>query len=156
MMLADRVLVRTLQEAVDLAVGVMVKLDLPYTEVVGGALARSLRYLVDRFLRQLQVVVKIHEPRHAVPPSSASLPATMHRRDSTVHPRKDLLRSPARLLPSKAATSMWMLSQVNLGTIPTPAAAVSRHGCSQCPVLPLPVDLGWGARTSGDLISPRP
>src|ERR1035438_1894413 len=130
MMLADRVLVRTLQEAVDLAVGVMVKLDLPYTEVVGGALARSLRYLVDRFLRQLQVVVKIHEPRHAVPPSSASLPATMHRRDSTVHPRKDLLRSPARVLPSKAATSMWMLSQLNLGTIPTPEATATCHGCS--------------------------
>src|SRR5258708_10906815 len=71
-MLADRLLVGALQEAVDLAVGVVVELNLPHTELIGSAVPRSLGYLIDGFLRQLQVLVEIHEPRHAVPPRHAS------------------------------------------------------------------------------------
>src|ERR1035438_8347467 len=71
-MLADRLLIRAFQEAIDLAVGVVVKLNLPHTELVGSAVPRSLGYLVDGFLRQLQVLVEIHESRHVVPPDHAS------------------------------------------------------------------------------------
>jgi hypothetical protein len=58
-MLADRLLVRAFQEAVDLAVGIVLKLDLPHAELVGGAVPCSLGYLVDGFRRQLQVIVEI-------------------------------------------------------------------------------------------------
>src|SRR5258708_9390733 len=71
-MLADRLLIGALQEAIDLAVGVVVQLNLPHTELIGSAVPRSLGYLIDGFLRQLQVLVEIHEPRHAVPPRHAS------------------------------------------------------------------------------------
>ena len=71
---ADRVLVRPFEQAVDLAVGVVVKLDLPDAELVGGALPCSLRDLVDAFGGKLQVIVEVHEPRHVVVPS---MPATL-------------------------------------------------------------------------------
>src|SRR5258708_6729877 len=71
-LLADRLLIGALQEAIDLAVGVVVQLNLPHTELIGSAVPRSLGYLIDGFLRQPQVLVEIHEPRHAVPPRHAS------------------------------------------------------------------------------------
>jgi hypothetical protein len=57
-MLADRLFVRAFQEAIDLTAGVVVKLNLPHAELVRSAVTRSLGYLVDGFLRQLQVLVK--------------------------------------------------------------------------------------------------
>src|ERR1039457_4169883 len=71
-MLADRLLIRAFQEAIDLAVGVLQKLNLPLTELVRSAVPRSLGYLVDGFLRQLQVLVEIHESRHVVLPRHES------------------------------------------------------------------------------------
>src|ERR1700728_291199 len=72
MMVADGLLIRSFQEAVDLAVGVVIKLNLPHAELVGCAVPRSLGYLVDGILRQLQVLVAVHEPRHVHPPRHAS------------------------------------------------------------------------------------
>jgi len=66
---ADGVLVRALQEAINLAVRVVVELDLPDAELVGGARPCPLRDLVDVFRRKLQVIVEIHEPRHVIVPS---------------------------------------------------------------------------------------
>src|ERR1017187_3612773 len=71
-MLADCLLVRPVEEAVTLAVGVVIELNLPYTELVGSSVPRSLGYLVDGFVWQLQVLVEIHESRHVVPPDHAS------------------------------------------------------------------------------------
>jgi hypothetical protein len=65
MVLADRLLIRAFQEAIDLAVGVVVELNLPHAELVGGAVPRSLGYLVDGILRQLEILVEIHEPSKA-------------------------------------------------------------------------------------------
>src|SRR5258708_11257693 len=62
-MLADRLLIGALHEAIDLAVGVLVQLNLPHTELIGSAVPRSLPYLIDAFLRQLQVPVQLPEPR---------------------------------------------------------------------------------------------
>ena len=70
-MLADGLLVGPLEKAVDLPVGVVEELHLPHPELVGGALPGALRDLVDRLPRQLQVVVKVHEPRQDVPPPSS-------------------------------------------------------------------------------------
>ncbi len=61
MVVADGLLVRALEEAVDLAVGVVVELDLPHAELVGGAVPRPLGYLLDGFGGQLEVVVVVHE-----------------------------------------------------------------------------------------------
>jgi hypothetical protein len=49
-MLADCVLIRAFQEAINLAVRVVVELNLAHTKLVGRAFARSLGYLVDGFL----------------------------------------------------------------------------------------------------------
>jgi hypothetical protein len=67
-MFADRVLVRTFEQAVDLAVGIVVQLDLPHAELVGRAFPCSLRDLLNSFSRKFEVIVEIHESRHAVPP----------------------------------------------------------------------------------------
>jgi len=64
MVVADGLLVRAFQEAVDLAVGVVVELDLPHAELVGGAVPRPLGDLEDGFGGQLEVVVVVHEQRH--------------------------------------------------------------------------------------------
>src|SRR3984885_5924549 len=71
MMVADGLLVRSFQEAIDLAVGVVVELNLPHAELVGGAVPRSLGYLVDGILRQLQILMEVHEPWHVCPPRPA-------------------------------------------------------------------------------------
>src|ERR1700683_2546577 len=63
-MLADCFLVRAVQQAVNLALGVVVKLDLPHAELVDDTVPRSLSYLVDGFVRKLQIIVVIHEPGH--------------------------------------------------------------------------------------------
>src|ERR1700760_4182795 len=67
--LAHALLVRRVQQAVDLAVGVVVQLSLVDSELVGGAFPRFLGDLRDGFVRQLQVVVEVHEARHVVVPS---------------------------------------------------------------------------------------
>src|SRR5215469_1828662 len=64
---ANRLLVWTLQKAVDLAIGVVVQLDLPHAELVGSALACPLGYLLDGIRRKHQIIVEIHESRHLVP-----------------------------------------------------------------------------------------
>src|SRR6516165_11203104 len=64
---SDRVFVRRLQEAVDLAVGVVIQLNLPHAELIANAIPRSLGYLLDGPRRELQVVVVIHEPGHLNP-----------------------------------------------------------------------------------------
>ena len=66
-MLTDGFLVRPLKQAVDLPISVVEQLDLSHPELVGHAVSGSLRDLVDRLLRQLEVVVEVHEPRHVVP-----------------------------------------------------------------------------------------
>lgn len=55
---ADRLLIRAFQEAVDLAVGVVVTLDLPHADLVGGADPRACGYLLDGLGRELQVIVE--------------------------------------------------------------------------------------------------
>jgi hypothetical protein len=75
MMLADRVLIRAFQQAIDLAVGVVVKLDLPHPELVGSAIPGPLRYLIDGFLRKQALAcgaetttcAKIPDPARIVP-----------------------------------------------------------------------------------------
>lgn len=64
---ADRIFVRCLQEAVDLAVRVVIQLDLPYAELIANAVPCSLGYLLDGLRRELQVVVVIHESGHINP-----------------------------------------------------------------------------------------
>ena len=82
--LADRVLVRALQQAVDLPVGVVLQLDLPDAELVGRAVPRALGDLLDGVGGQLQILVEIHEPGHVVPPGSRQT-ATVHRQRHIVH-----------------------------------------------------------------------
>jgi hypothetical protein len=94
-MVADRLLARALQEAVNLAVGVVIELDLPHAELVGSPVPRSLGYLVDGFLRQLQILVKIHEPGHVIPPGSRQT-ATVHR----LRPHCPYRELPPQLTPS--------------------------------------------------------
>jgi hypothetical protein len=60
-MLAGCVLVWALKRAVHLAVGVVEKLDLPYSVLVRDMLLCAAGYLLDSLLRELQVFVKIHE-----------------------------------------------------------------------------------------------
>src|SRR5690242_10962079 len=66
-MLADRVLVRPVQQAVHVAVGVVVELDLAHAELVGLRVAGVLGDLLDRLRGQLQVLVKVHVPGHGKP-----------------------------------------------------------------------------------------
>jgi hypothetical protein len=66
-MLADRFLIGTLEEAVNLAVRIVVQLQLADAELVGGAISRPLRYLLDGYPWTLQVIVIVHEFGHYVP-----------------------------------------------------------------------------------------
>src|SRR5271169_5435036 len=66
--LADGVLVGPVKQAVHLAVGVVVQLDLAHAELVGLAVAGVLGDLRDSLGWQFQVVVEVHELRH--PPCS--------------------------------------------------------------------------------------
>jgi hypothetical protein len=63
-MLADRVLVWRLKEAVHIAVGVVVELDLPHPVLVRDALLCGDGYLLESLPRELKVFVKVHEPGH--------------------------------------------------------------------------------------------
>src|SRR6185437_14937097 len=65
--LADRLLVRAVEQAVHLAVCVVVQLELRDAELVGFLLTRPPRELSDCLFRELQVVVVVHETRHCVP-----------------------------------------------------------------------------------------
>jgi hypothetical protein len=69
-MCADRLLVRAFQEAVDLAVGVVVTLDLPHAELVGSAGPCPGGYLVDGLGGELRVIAEIDEPGRGIPPRS--------------------------------------------------------------------------------------
>src|SRR5215470_2564627 len=62
--LADRVFVGPVEQAVHLAVGVVVQLDLPDAELVRPLVAGVVGDLRDRLWRQLEVCVEIHEPGH--------------------------------------------------------------------------------------------
>jgi AcrR family transcriptional regulator len=62
--LADGLLVRPVEEAVHLAPGVVVQLDLAHAELIGRAVAGVIGDLRDGLGGQLQILVKIHEPRH--------------------------------------------------------------------------------------------
>ncbi len=64
MMLADGLLIRAFQQGLNLALVIVVKLDLPDAELIGDTVPRSLGYLVNSLARKLQVIVVIHEPRH--------------------------------------------------------------------------------------------
>src|SRR5205823_11692249 len=66
--LADRVLVRPVEQAVHLAVGVVVQLDLADAELVRPLVAAVVGDLRDGFGRQLEVGVEIHEPWHVSSP----------------------------------------------------------------------------------------
>jgi hypothetical protein len=54
------------QEAVHGAVGVVVELNLPNPELVGSAHMGTRSDVVDRFLGQRQLRVKVHELRHVL------------------------------------------------------------------------------------------
>ena len=56
--LADGVLVGPVQQAVHMALGVVVQLDLPHAELVGGAISGIFRDLRDGLGTQLQILVK--------------------------------------------------------------------------------------------------
>src|SRR5262249_1553465 len=77
-MLADRFLVRSFEQAIHLAVGVVEQLDLADAEFVCYPVARSLRYLIDGLLRKFQVIVIVHEPRHVGPLPNSSCPSTFN------------------------------------------------------------------------------
>src|SRR6267154_6795443 len=62
--LADRVLVRPVEQAVHLAVGVVVQLDLADAELVRPLVAGVVGDLRDGLGRQLEVGMEIHEPGH--------------------------------------------------------------------------------------------
>src|SRR6266568_6446323 len=66
--LADRVLVRPVEQAVHLAVGVVVQLDLAHAELVRPLVAGVVGDLRDGFGRQLEIGVEIHEPGHVSSP----------------------------------------------------------------------------------------
>src|SRR5215469_1048191 len=68
MMLADRLLVGTVKQAVNLAVLVVVQLKLRHAELVGFGIPRSLRDLLNSLRRKLQIVVEVHELGHDSPP----------------------------------------------------------------------------------------
>lgn len=84
-MLADRVLVRAFQQAVDLAVGVVEQFDLADAELVGLPGPGPLGDLLDGFRRQFQVVVEIHESGHRRPPPGRALPLTVRPKRIDVH-----------------------------------------------------------------------
>jgi hypothetical protein len=65
-MLADCVLVWALEEAVHVAVGVVVELDLPDPVLVRDALLCADGYLLESLLRELKVFVKVHELGHCL------------------------------------------------------------------------------------------
>jgi len=56
--------VRCLKQAVHLAVRIVKKLYLANTKLVRLLLLRILRDLLDRLIRELQIIVKIHELGH--------------------------------------------------------------------------------------------
>src|SRR3984957_16718306 len=62
--LADGLLVGPFQQAVHLALGVVVELDLPYAELVGLHVPGVLSNLRDGLVWTPQVLVDIHEPWH--------------------------------------------------------------------------------------------
>jgi hypothetical protein len=62
--LADGLLIRPVEEAVHLAPGVVVQLDLAHAELIGCAVAGVIGDLCDGLGGQLQILVKVHEPRH--------------------------------------------------------------------------------------------
>src|SRR5271169_2243782 len=64
--LADGVLVGPVQQAVHLAVGVVVQLDLAHAELVGGAVTGVLADLRDGLGGQLEILVEIHESWHVI------------------------------------------------------------------------------------------
>src|SRR5439155_23650786 len=67
--LADRVLVRPVEQAVHLTVGVVVQLNLANAELVRPLVAGVVGDLRDGLGRQLEVGVEIHEPGHVRSPS---------------------------------------------------------------------------------------
>src|SRR6266700_7348909 len=66
--LADRVLVRPVEQAVHLAVGVVVQLDLADAELVRTLVAGVVGDLRDGLGRQLEIGVIVHEPGHVSSP----------------------------------------------------------------------------------------
>jgi hypothetical protein len=78
----DSLFVRTLEQAVDLAIAVVKQLDLANAERVDITVASTFTDSIDRFLGQLQVVVKIHELWH-----DAGLPSRSGSGDITETPR---------------------------------------------------------------------
>src|SRR5262249_20058300 len=67
--LADSLLVRAFEQAVDLALGVVVQLDLAHAKVIGPLVAGSGGGPRGRLRGQAGGVVEIHESRHVVAPS---------------------------------------------------------------------------------------
>lgn len=72
-MAADRVLVWPLKEAVHIAVGVVVELDLPHPVLVRDALLCGDGYLLESLRREPKVFVKVHEPGHCLSSWQVSL-----------------------------------------------------------------------------------
>jgi hypothetical protein len=66
MVIADGRSIRCIQKAVDVAFRVVVEVDLPDPELVGGPHPSRVRDAVDRLLRQLQSRVVVHELRHSL------------------------------------------------------------------------------------------
>jgi hypothetical protein len=61
---ADGLGVRRLEQAVDLAVGIVEKLNLTNAELVGLLVLGLLSYLLNGLVRQLQIFVVIHKLGH--------------------------------------------------------------------------------------------
>src|ERR1700722_11910301 len=91
---ADGLFVRAFEQAVDLAVGVVEKLDLPHAELIADAVPGALCDLLDRFGGQFQVIVVVHEPRHfLVPPVSGRFLVTMPAWPAPCPPRGTVRRT---------------------------------------------------------------
>jgi hypothetical protein len=64
MMVANGLGVGSLEEAVDVAIGIVIQLNLTYAELVSFSVPGVRRDLVDSLCRELQVVVEVHELGH--------------------------------------------------------------------------------------------
>ena len=85
MMPANSLLVRAVQQAVDLAVAVVEQLNLPHSELINSAVPGPLGYVFDGLRRKLQVIVVIHESRQERPLLNQSYLATLLSRAQVVY-----------------------------------------------------------------------
>src|SRR6266568_3369597 len=104
-MLADRIFVGPVEQAVHLAFGVVEQLNLPDAELVRPLVAGVVGDLRDRLGGQLEVLVEIHEPGHVGPSCAGVVAGTDTDQAGVLSHRRRAERARSASTAATAATS---------------------------------------------------